>query len=176
MRKFMICVFAAVLVLPSMAFAWDTNYTAMVDVKGYGDQVASYSNGAINLTSTTNTNTTGSSTDYTTFSNTVNNPCTGPNCGMGITQGNTTNENYNSSNTTVVQGKNLIGSADMSSLGGLAACTTPAYNVCGAIPFGGTLNQTQTVNNSVSGPVDTGVNATSTYVGTQTLNLKVGQP
>lgn len=176
MKKFMICLFVvAALAIPGMASAWDDNFTAMVDVKGYGDQTASYSNGAININSNTYTNSTGSSQDWTGFSNAVGNTgCPGPNCGMGITQGNITNENYTSTNTTIVTGKNLMGSADMSTLGGLAACTTPAYNFCGSIPFGGNLFQTQTVNNSVSGPVDCGVNASSTYTGTQTLNLNVG--
>lgn len=176
MKRFLLCLLVVgVMILPGMAQATDPT-SGMVDVKAYGNQTGDYSAGVLNFNSTTYTNSYGSSQNWTSFANSVSSatPCTGANCGMGITQGNYSVDNYTSTQTTNVTGKNLTGAANMTSMGGIAACTTPAYNYCGSIPMSGSFSQTQTVNSSVSGPVDLGINASGSYTGTQTLNLHVG--
>ncbi len=174
MKKLIFCLFfVSMVAFPLNATAWEQlDYT--VDIKGYGNQVADYSTGCLNVDSNTETWTNGTSYDWTSFNNTAGDPapCVGPGCGMSIQQGDFTTTEFNTHNTTYLDGKNLVGSADMSSLGGLAACVSYQYGT--PLPsYDGSLYQTQTVKNLTYGEICPGVHSSAGYEGTQTLNLKI---
>jgi len=186
MKKLVICLFAvSILALPVCAMALDPIVvnctppepgTAVVDIKGYGNQFADYSTGCLDVVSVTTTNTKGTTTEWTGFNNVVGNISPGGlgmDCGMNLSQGSVTTTKFNAANTTTLTGQNLTGAADMTTLGGLAACSTPGAEGY-QIPISGTLNQTHTVNNSVVGSICCGIAGRATYSGTQTLNLKIG--
>ena len=188
MKKFMICLFVvSMLALPIYAMADGedptptptiTPTTAVVDVKGYGNQFADYSTGCLDIYSVTTTTSYGTAIDWTAFNNVVGDisydtGCIGPGCGMNLTQGSITETNFNTTTETILDGVNLVGAADMTTLGGLAACSTPGLDGF-TIPLSGSLFQTHSVNNTVTGTVVPGVTGTASYTGTQTLDLKVG--
>jgi hypothetical protein len=182
MKKLIVCLFAVcALTVPICAVAWDTTVeptTAVVDIKGFGNQFADYSTACLNVESITTTTSTGTSEEWKEFNNSVGdvNNCSGPDCGMDLSQGSNTFTEFDSVNTTTLTGKNLVGSADMTSTGGLAACSTPGImdGTSFTLPVDGSLYQTHTVNNTVSGELCPGVTGTASYTGTQTLDLKIG--
>ena len=146
-----------------------------VDIKGYGNQFADYSTDCLDVYSVTNTTSYGSSSEWTSFNNvvgTITDGGTEPGCGMQINQGSyTITDRFDTTNKTILDGVNLTGSADMTTLGGLAACTTATDY---SIPFSGDLHQTHRVDNTVSGPICGDVYGFASYTGTQTLDLHVG--
>jgi hypothetical protein len=150
----------------------------IVDIKGYGDQFADYSTGCLNVYSKTDSHDWGTSVEWTNFNNVAGDPyvCDGPGCGMWITQGSFTETEFESWNTTTLTGKNLVGAADMTTLGGLAACVEFSDGV--DLPeYSGDLYQTQTVENLVSGslcPDCQDVSGSAYYLGRQTLELNIG--
>jgi len=190
MKKFVICLFMVlILAFPLSAVALDPapatdtiilsgdsgdeepTVPPVVDIKGYGNQFADYSTGILNIDSWTDSYSQGSSVEWTGFNNVVGDPfaCDGPGCGMNLTQGTyTVTDLFTNTTHTEITGKNLIGAADMTTLGGLAACVSGTE-----IPaFDASLYQTQTVTNNTSGWID-GVYGSASYEGTQTLNLQL---
>lgn len=187
MRKIATILACLVLVLPLSVFAQDISTvvenndngetpsvptTATFDIKAYGNQVADYGTGYLDISGYTKTTSYGNTKEWTVFNNAVGtiNPCVGASCGMLITQGSFTDTNFSTTQYTEVAGRNLSGFADMTSLGGLAVCTTGELSV----PFSGSFYQTQNVSNLVTGTLTPGITGTSQYNGTQTINLKVG--
>lgn len=194
MKKIMICCFAVMfLALPMVASACGGNnepacptptvsVNSVSDVKGYGEQTASFNVGVFDVDSRTTTTTTGKTGEWSVYGNVAGDvaPCTGVSCGMIQSKGNFDFANYQSENTTTMKGPLAQGGIEMTTMGGLAICVT-ANDIGTVAPASGSLNQTQTAsyNYSVNLTTPSGlgnVNGGTAYTGTQTLNLKVGTP
>jgi hypothetical protein len=177
MKKWMICFSVlAFMIVPTWALACTpgdpTCSSITVDVKGYGNQFANYSVGEVMVTSYIDRYEEGESVDWTAFNNSTGGICPGD-CGMSISQGNIAEVDWKSWTDTTVKQNALIGSADMTSLGGLSACVESYYGAPTAIKFDGTLYQTHTVENAFSGNLPNFGYASGSYTGTQTLDLNL---
>lgn len=146
--------------------------TYSTDIKAYGDQSASTSIGIM----TVDSNEVGWAQfdDHsTTFSGTMDvmksvpgTTCTGAGCGFDVMQGDYTSGTGHDwgyiDTSTYVDLTNYTGSADMSSYGGIAVCTTLTDAAAGS------YNQYQGLSQTVIAPGGLG---SSTYNGSQTLDL-----
>jgi hypothetical protein len=156
---------------------------AVVDIKGYGEQTSNWSVGIFDIKSMTNTTFTGTKADWTIYGNQVGEvkPCEGGGCGMMQLVGSYDFQDYSGYTTTMLDGVSAMGSADMTTMGGLAACYTGDL-VDGLLPSG-QLYQTQSFDNLIvvdasvggSGTPLSSVTGTIGYNATQTLNLNIGQ-
>jgi hypothetical protein len=173
------CLVVSMLALPIWAFAIDS----VSDVKGYGEQTADFNVGIFDVDSSTTTDTITTTHEWFVYGNQVGTfePCSGPGCGMIQSKGFDTTSDIISSSTTDLVGTTVQGGADMTVMGGLAACVT-AVDTDSIIPLTGTLalDQTQTNNFAVElvSPTYAGssVTGTAAYDGTTALVLNIGSP
>jgi len=175
------CFVVCILAFPIWAFAQTVNpIDSINDLKGYGDQTASYSMGAFDVDSTTTTKTVADTREWSSYGNQVGSvdPCQGADCGMIQSKGSNTDAHVTSENITRLTGVNVMGNVSMTSMGGLAGCGKASDTATGSAASG-SYSQTQTVTQSVTGdlyPKNPGlVMGTITYTGTQTLNFQIGQ-
>jgi hypothetical protein len=170
---------SAIALLPSLVCSEDlalttstlsTSPSYSADIKAYGDQTATHSLGYTDLTANVT-----SQTDTTSFTGTIDfmksGSCTGPGCSFSVAQGDFDYSTTTSTADVTQVTKSVVGTADMSSFGGLAVCATTNF------PGYGEFVQVQSIDQTISGPIfDTGLSGTSTYSGSQSLKITTGTP
>lgn len=175
------CVVVCILAFPIWAFAQTVNpIDSINDVKGYGEQTASYSMGAFDVDSTTTTKTVADTKEWSIYGNQVGSidPCQGSDCGMIQSKGSNTDAHITSENITRLTGVNVMGNVSMTSMGGLAGCVKANDTATGSAASG-SYSQSQTVTQIITGDLSAKnpglVTGSTTYTGTQTFILQFGQ-
>jgi hypothetical protein len=155
---------------PALSWAQISSGNVSGLVTGYADQTAAYQTGCVQVDTYEKATVekvevviTG---EYKSLGSQSSVP-SGTDLGQGNLEVNTTITKTSSEYTTASQGTYLVGSANMSSLGGLSLCSTAG------ISGEGSLSQSQTVNLNAGGTLAPGITGSASYSGTQSFTATI---